>query len=133
MFPQHVAERLKDGEAVAAEAHESVTILFADIVNFTSMSSTASPPHRVVALVVAMMMMMIPILLLLLLPLHNNRNKNYIDNNNQVRTEDLFEMLSALYTAFDELVDRHGVHKVDTIGDGEDCCHHCHCHVIVII
>ena len=48
MFPQHVAERLKDGEAVAAEAHESVTILFADIVNFTSMSSTASPPHPVV-------------------------------------------------------------------------------------
>ena len=38
----------------------------------------------------------------------------------KVRTEDLFEMLNALYTAFDELVDRHGVHKVDTIGDGED-------------
>ena len=37
----------------------------------------------------------------------------------QVRTEELFEMLNALYTAFDDLVDRHGVHKVDTIGDGE--------------
>ena len=36
-----------------------------------------------------------------------------------MRTEDLFEMLNALYTAFDDLVDRHGVHKVDTIGDGE--------------
>ena len=34
-------------------------------------------------------------------------------------TEELFEMLNALYTAFDNLVDRHGVHKVDTIGDGE--------------
>ena len=36
-----------------------------------------------------------------------------------MRTEELFEMLNALYTAFDDLVDRHGVHKVDTIGDGE--------------
>ena len=35
-----------------------------------------------------------------------------------VQTEDLFAMLNTLYTAFDELVDRHGVHKVDTIGDG---------------
>ncbi len=36
-----------------------------------------------------------------------------------MRTEELFDMLNALYTAFDDLVDRHGVHKVDTIGDGE--------------
>jgi class 3 adenylate cyclase len=40
VFPQHVARRLKNGEAVAAEAHEHVTILFSDIVGFTSMSSS---------------------------------------------------------------------------------------------
>ena len=35
-----------------------------------------------------------------------------------VKTEQLFDMLNQLYTRFDELVDHHGVHKVDTIGDG---------------
>ena len=37
----------------------------------------------------------------------------------RVPTESLFEMLNVLYTAFDSLVDKHGVYKVDTIGDGE--------------
>ena len=36
----------------------------------------------------------------------------------RVPTEGLFEMLNVLYTAFDTLVDKHGVYKVDTIGDG---------------
>ena len=35
MFPEHVAERLKNGESVVAEAHECVTVLFSDIVGFT--------------------------------------------------------------------------------------------------
>ena len=43
VFPQHVARRLKNGEAVAAEAHENVTILFCDIVGFTGMSSSVGP------------------------------------------------------------------------------------------
>jgi class 3 adenylate cyclase len=38
----------------------------------------------------------------------------------RVATEELFGMLNGLYTAFDALVDTHGVHKVDTIGDGEE-------------
>lgn len=37
----------------------------------------------------------------------------------RVATEELFEMLNIMYTAFDALVDKHGVYKVDTIGDGE--------------
>ena len=75
VFPEHVAERLKNGEAMVAEAHDCVTILFADIVGFTKMSSIVS-------------------------------------------TKQLFDMLNRLYTQFDLLVDKHGVHKVDTIGDG---------------
>ena len=35
VFPEHIAERLKSGEAVVAEAHECVTVLFSDIVGFT--------------------------------------------------------------------------------------------------
>ena len=38
-----MARRLKNGEAVAAEAHENVTILFCDIVGFTGMSSSVGP------------------------------------------------------------------------------------------
>ena len=35
-----MARRLKNGEAVAAEEHDNVTILFCDIVGFTAMSSS---------------------------------------------------------------------------------------------
>ena len=35
MIPEHIAERLKDGESVVAEAHECVTVLYSDIVGFT--------------------------------------------------------------------------------------------------
>ena len=75
VFPCHVAERLKNGESVVAEAFDCVTILFADIVGFTKMSTV-------------------------------------------VKTGQLFDMLNRLYTRFDDLVDQHGVFKVDTIGDG---------------
>ena len=58
-----------------SEAHDCVTVLFSDIVGYTSMSTS-------------------------------------------VNTADVFDMLNKLYTAFDALSDKHGVYKVDTIGDG---------------
>ena len=75
MFPEHVTQKLKHGEAVISEAHDCVTVLFSDIVGYTSMSTS-------------------------------------------VNTADVFDMLNKLYTAFDALSDKHGVYKVDTIGDG---------------
>ena len=33
--------------------------------------------------------------------------------------EKVSDMLDRLYLAFDALADRHGVYKIDTIGDGE--------------
>jgi class 3 adenylate cyclase len=60
---------------VISEAHDCVTVLFSDIVGYTSMSTS-------------------------------------------VNTADVFDMLNRLYTAFDALSDKHGVYKVDTIGDG---------------
>ncbi len=36
MFPEHVTEQLKRGEAMVAEAHECVTVLFSDIVGYTT-------------------------------------------------------------------------------------------------
>uniref|UniRef100_H2Y842 guanylate cyclase n=1 Tax=Ciona savignyi TaxID=51511 RepID=H2Y842_CIOSA len=43
MLPVPVVDRLKRGDAVPAEAFESVTILFSDIVGFTSLSASSNP------------------------------------------------------------------------------------------
>ena len=43
MLPAPIAERLKRGASTIADAHASVTVLFADIVGFTSMSARMQP------------------------------------------------------------------------------------------
>lgn len=42
-LPRSVAERLKSGAQTIADGYDSVTVLFADIVNFTQMSADADP------------------------------------------------------------------------------------------
>ncbi len=42
VLPQNIAERLKRGETLIADAHEHTTILFADIVGFTRLSTEYS-------------------------------------------------------------------------------------------
>ena len=43
VFPPHVAEALREGRKVQPESRELVTILFIDIVGFTTLASTLSP------------------------------------------------------------------------------------------
>lgn len=43
IFPQHIAEALKEGRTVEAEHKECVTIFFSDIIGFTTLSSTMEP------------------------------------------------------------------------------------------
>jgi len=43
LFPEHVAEALREGRTVEPENHACVTVYFSDIVNYTTISSTLSP------------------------------------------------------------------------------------------
>ncbi len=47
ILPSSVAARLKEGEQTIAEDHEEVSIVFADIANFTAASSKLSPAQLV--------------------------------------------------------------------------------------
>mmetsp|Transcript_12291 Transcript_12291/g.34533 ORF Transcript_12291/g.34533 Transcript_12291/m.34533 type:complete len:625 (+) Transcript_12291:89-1963(+) len=74
MLPESVIARLNSGVRPVYDNLSEVSILFSDIVGFTTLASV--------------------------LP-----------------TEQLIHMLDTLFTAFDELTDKHGVYKVETIGD----------------
>ncbi len=50
MLPRPIAERLKHGGGVIADSFPSVTVMFADIADFTSMSAGMSPTRLVVLL-----------------------------------------------------------------------------------
>jgi adenylate cyclase len=75
VLPKSIANRLKDNDMRIADSHESVTILFADIVGFTKLTASMPPA-------------------------------------------DLVELLSQLFSRFDQLADHHGLEKIKTIGDG---------------
>jgi class 3 adenylate cyclase len=49
MLPAAIAEQLKDAPQAIAQAHDAVTVLFADIVGFTPLSQTMTP-HELVRL-----------------------------------------------------------------------------------
>ena len=74
ILPEPIAQRLRSGEPLIADRFDDVTLLFADIVEFTRLSSTMSP-------------------------------------------SELVSVLNDVFTVFDELVDRHRLEKVKTIGD----------------
>ena len=74
ILPEPIAQRLRDGEPLIADRFDDVTLLFADIVEFTRLSAAMSP-------------------------------------------SELIGVLNAVFTVFDELVERYGLEKVKTIGD----------------
>jgi class 3 adenylate cyclase len=74
VLPAPIAARLKAGEALIADAFPDVTVLFADIVDFTRRSQRIGPAQVVAT-------------------------------------------LNELFSAFDELAQRHGLEKIKTIGD----------------
>lgn len=74
ILPDAIAQRLKDGDDAIADHHDGVTVLFADVVGFTALS-TRLPASEVVALL-----------------------------------DDVFHRI-------DDIVDRHGVEKIKTVGD----------------
>ena len=47
ILPRAIAERLKRGESTIADSHPEVTVLFADLVGFTSLAASLAPPDIV--------------------------------------------------------------------------------------
>jgi class 3 adenylate cyclase len=74
ILPEPIARRLREGERLIADRFDDVTLMFADIVEFTRLSASMSPTE-------------------------------------------LVGVLNDVFTAFDELVERHGLEKIKTIGD----------------
>ncbi|MBT9314564.1 adenylate/guanylate cyclase domain-containing protein [Leptothoe spongobia TAU-MAC 1115] len=74
ILPQPIAQRLKQEPQAIADGFSSVTVLFADIVGFTQLSTQISP-------------------------------------------EKLVALLNSIFSAFDQLVEKHGLEKIKTIGD----------------
>jgi adenylate cyclase len=74
ILPSPIAERLRRGERVIADRFDDATLLIADIVGFTAMSS-------------------------------------------DLAAIEVVNLLNRIFSACDELVDRHGLEKVKTIGD----------------
>ena len=74
ILPESVAAQLSQGVRPKARKHTNVSVLFSDIVGFTTISSSASPTE-------------------------------------------IMDMLDSLFSRFDVLCERHGVYKLETIGD----------------
>lgn len=74
VLPLPIAERLKAGESSIADAYPAVTVLFADVVDFTPYAERTAPA-------------------------------------------DVVLVLDRIFSAFDEIADRHGLEKIKTIGD----------------
>ena len=75
ILPKSIANRLKDNDMRIADSHDAVTILFADIVDFTKLTATMPPAE-------------------------------------------LVDLLSQLFSRFDQLAEKYGLEKIKTIGDG---------------
>lgn len=74
ILPASIAARLKDEQSTIADHFDEVSVLFADIVGFTELSSRMSPTQ-------------------------------------------LVKILNHIFSSFDNLVERHGLEKIKTIGD----------------
>ena len=47
VLPAHIAQRLKDKQGLIADGHADVTVMFADLVNFTQLAEQMSPEQMV--------------------------------------------------------------------------------------
>src|SRR5688572_15324477 len=74
ILPKPIADRLISGETHIVNSFDEVTVIFADLVGFSTMSMKIAPTQ-------------------------------------------LVRFLDRIFSAFDELADRHGIEKIKTIGD----------------
>ncbi len=113
VFPEHVTQKLKHGEAVISEAHDCVTVRF-PVLTFAQMDFAVLFALLKLSFARSTFVSYFPSLQVLFSDI-----VGYTSMSTSVNTADVFDMLNKLYTAFDALSDKHGVYKVDTIGDGQ--------------
>ena len=113
-LPQpHIITRLHNGERLIADQHNEVTILFSDIVSFTTLAGQLETIEvRVVLLTVWCSGPSIDLLLLLLLCIYRYNFVCGFGGHVQV-----VKLLNDMFTKFDSKTDELGVYKVETIGD----------------
>lgn len=74
VLPEKIASRLKNGDGLIADSYADVTVMFADLVNFTQLTAQLSP-------------------------------------------EQIVSLLNTIFSGFDDLLEKHGLEKIKTIGD----------------
>ena len=93
LFSQ-VATALKCGRKVEPEHYDAVPLMFSDVVKFTNLAARSTP-------------LQVPF--------------SFTCNALNSELKQVVNLLNALYTMFDELIEEHDVYKVETIGDGYLC------------
>ncbi|KHN79068.1 Atrial natriuretic peptide receptor 1 [Toxocara canis] len=110
LLPPSVADQLISGRAVQAEAFDSVTIYFSDIVGFTALSSVSTPMQLISGR--AVQAEAFDSVTIYFSDIVGFTALSSVSTPMQVVT-----LLNDLYMAFDGVVDNFRVYKVETIGD----------------